>query len=197
MLFEKLILVDPITEVCEAWESEFSKFSRVEIINDKFENLGFFDCMLSAANSFGLMDGGVDLAIINFFGPELQTRVQSRIRKEYRGEQPIGTSLIVKTSNPRFRYIAHTPTMRVPMDISSTDNVYHAMRAMMLAVYHFNQDKFLIETVACPGLGTSFGKMPPKESAKQMALAYANTLEDPPEYIGWEFAAKRSEGLKK
>lgn len=199
MLLEKLILVDPNIDICEAWQKELAKFDNVEIVNDRFENLGNFDCMVSAANSYGLMDGGVDLAIINFFGPELQTRVQSKIKDKYRGEQPIGTSLIqpigtsliVKTDNPVYRYIAHTPTMRVPMDISNTENVYQAMRAMLLAVDDFNKEKYLIETIACPGLGTLTGKVSPKKAAKQMALAYEFTLENPPIYLSWDFAGMR------
>lgn len=35
--------------------------------------------MVSAANSFGLMDGGVDGAITMFFGDQLQKRVQKHI----------------------------------------------------------------------------------------------------------------------
>ena len=45
--------------------------------------------MVSAANSFGLMDGGVDLAITNFFGVDLMDRVQAHILRDYLGEQPI------------------------------------------------------------------------------------------------------------
>jgi len=46
-------------------------------VNGKFEELKQFDCMVSAANSFGLMDGGVDLAIICYFGVELMDRVNT------------------------------------------------------------------------------------------------------------------------
>ncbi|ECE9311446.1 phage tail protein, partial [Salmonella enterica subsp. enterica serovar Napoli] len=35
--------------------------------------------MVSTANSFGLMDGGVDAAITAYFGPQLQERVQRNI----------------------------------------------------------------------------------------------------------------------
>jgi hypothetical protein len=64
----QLILVDPNTELCEAWRRHFAQLPDVEIVNDYFEQLKRFDCLVSAANSFGLMDGGVDLAIARFYG---------------------------------------------------------------------------------------------------------------------------------
>ena len=45
------------------------------------------------------MDGGVDLAITNFFGVDLMKRVQERILRDYLGEQPVGTSMIVETGD--------------------------------------------------------------------------------------------------
>lgn len=129
--------------------------------------------MVSAANSFGLMDGGVDLAIADFFGAQLVQRVQAHILDEYLGEQPVGTSFIIATGHPRYPFVAHTPTMRVPMSISTTDNVYAAMWAMMLAVRRHNRvSAARIQKVACPGLGTATGRVEPREAARQMALAY-------------------------
>jgi O-acetyl-ADP-ribose deacetylase (regulator of RNase III) len=82
--------------------------------------------MVSAANSFGLMDGGVDAAIAQFFGYALQERGQQRFLDEFLGEQLVVTSLIVETGHPKHPFIAHTPTMRVPMHIAHTDHVYVA-----------------------------------------------------------------------
>ncbi|EJB4474161.1 hypothetical protein MT082_003968, partial [Salmonella enterica] len=38
------------------------------------------------AETFGLMDGGVDAAITAYFGSQLQERVQQNIIREYLGE---------------------------------------------------------------------------------------------------------------
>ena len=152
--------------------------------------------MVSAANSFGLMDGGVDLAIIRYFGDGLMKRVQEHIIEEYLGEQPVGTSIVVETGHPKHPYIAHTPTMRVPMEIARTDNVYLAMWALLIAVRKHNQNKQpLIKTLACPGLGTATGKVPVNEAARQMALAYTHFLK-PPRYIDWRFAGDRQEKIR-
>jgi O-acetyl-ADP-ribose deacetylase (regulator of RNase III) len=192
----KLILVAPKQALCEAFQERFNGLPNVEIINDKFEQLSVYDCMVSAANSFGLMDGGVDAAIIQFFGYELQERVQKRILDEFLGEQPVGTSIIVETNHPKHPYIAHTPTMRIPMDIAYTDHVYLAMWAMLLAVRQHNlKSEKQINIVACPGLGTATGHVPYRQAARQMALAYEHFL-NPPSYIDWRLADKRQEQIR-
>ncbi len=85
----------------------------MEVVNNYFEWLPDFDCLVSPANSFGLMDGGMDAAIVRFLGSQVQERVQERILTEYLGEQPVGTSFIVETGHPKHPFLAHTPTMRL------------------------------------------------------------------------------------
>jgi O-acetyl-ADP-ribose deacetylase (regulator of RNase III) len=187
----KLVLVDPMGVVHDALVAAFKGLPDVKVVLGYFEQLVVFDCMVSAANSFGLMDGGVDAAIIRYFGYELMERVQSRILDEYLGEQPVGTCMIVETGHMEHPFIAHTPTMRVPMTIAHTDNVYKAMWAMLLAVRKHNQQhERRIETIACPGLGTLTGQVPAAEAARQMALAYRNFL-NPPQSISWQYAEER------
>ncbi|HXF58508.1 MAG TPA: hypothetical protein VN539_01680, partial [Candidatus Saccharimonadales bacterium] len=70
-----LILVDPKPPIAEAFRLAFEGLPRVEVVTGRFEELPRFDCMVSAANSFGLMDGGVDAAITRFFGDALMDRV--------------------------------------------------------------------------------------------------------------------------
>jgi O-acetyl-ADP-ribose deacetylase (regulator of RNase III) len=187
---QKLILTDPKTELCAAWATAFQSYPEVEIVHGRFEQLPAFDCLVSAANSFGLMDGGVDLAITNFFGDSLQSRVQRVILARYNGEQPVGTSFIVETGHPAHPFLAHTPTMRVPMPIAGTDHVYLAMKAMLQAVRDFNAGGERIQTVACPGLGTATGRVPAAEAARQMALAY-HYAQNPPQAMSWPAAAAR------
>jgi len=191
---KKLILVDPKEELCEAWRAFFEIYPEVEIINGRFERVEAYDCMVSAANSFGLMDGGVDLAITNYFGSSLQSRVQQIILEHYNGEQPVGTSFIVETNHQLHPFLAHTPTMRVPMPINSTDNVYLAMKAMLQAVRQFNKDGDKIQTVLCPGLGTATGRVPFAEAARQMELAY-RYHKDPPQTISWNSAIARHRNI--
>ena len=191
----KLILVDPQPALYAAWRNHFGELPDVEIVNGYFEKLSEFDCMVSAANSFGLMDGGVDLAIIRFFGGSLEQRVQKHILKKYLGEQPIGTSFIIETGHEKHPFLAHTPTMRIPMTIALTDNVYVAMWAMLLAVYRHNlSEDRKIRSIACPGLGTATGRVPYDEAARQMALAYQKFL-NPPSHISWRYADERQQTI--
>ena len=47
----------------------------VVLVNDSFENFiskNYVQCVVSPANSFGLMDGGYDLALINWYGEQFE-----------------------------------------------------------------------------------------------------------------------------
>lgn len=191
----RLILIDPSEELCDSFEMFFGADPRVTIARGAFESLEEFDCMVSAANSFGLMDGGVDLAITNFFGDPLMDRVQRHIIENYRGEQSVGDSFIIETGHAKHPYLAHTPTMRVPMRVTTLDNVYRAMFAALLAVWRHNQtDAPPIRLVACPGLGTGCGGLTPYSAARQMSLAWQN-FHNPPSTITWPFARDRQKTI--
>src|SRR5882757_5106525 len=69
----------------------------IEVYPGSFESLPSFDCVATAGNSFGLMDAGMDLAVLKFFGQQIQEKVQKRILDDYCGEQPVGTAFIVET----------------------------------------------------------------------------------------------------
>jgi O-acetyl-ADP-ribose deacetylase (regulator of RNase III) len=192
----KLILVDPYDKICAAWMTEFRDLPRVEVVHGVFEDLPQFDCFITAANCFGQMDAGVDAAVIRFFGYDLMTRVQQRILDDFLGEQPVGTSFLIETGHEIHRFVAHTPTMRVPMAIDRTDYVYVAMWAALLAIrkHNLTADR-PIETVACPGLGTGYGQVPPLESARQMAVAYRHFL-NPPDRLYWVVASLRQKAIQ-
>lgn len=181
-----LILFDRNAELCKEFGIAFKDLPNVTVLNNSLEDLPHYDCIVSPANSFGLMDGGIDLAITNLFGIKLMDRVQEYIINNYEGEQPIGTSFIIETLNSEHPYLAHTPTMRVPMIIRNTDFVYLAMKAMLSVVY---QNKN-IKSVVCSGLGTATGGVPFDVASRQMALAYKNFL-NPPTKISWDIAINR------
>ncbi|MGL5807037.1 MAG: macro domain-containing protein [Xenococcaceae cyanobacterium] len=187
----KLILVAPEFALYKAFQEHFTYFPNVKIVNERFEWLLEFDCLVSPGNSFGMMDGGIDAAIVNFFGDFLMTRVQQKILEDYLGEQPVGTSFIIETGHPKHPFLAHTPTMRVPMTIKGTDIPYVAMWAMLLAVRQHNQHSpHRIDRLLCPGLGTGIGRVAYPEAARQMALAYDHFLY-PPKFLNCFVAASR------
>lgn len=191
----RLILVDPSDKVCASWMGRFRDLPNVEIVNDRFENLAQFDCFITAANCFGQMDAGVDAAVVRYFGRGLMERVQRRILDDFLGEQPVGTSFVIETGNNEHPYLAHIPTMRVPMAIDRTDYVYNAMWASLIEIHRHNRySQTPIALVACPGLGTGYGRVPAMESARQMALAYRHFL-NPPDRLDWSVAALRQRDI--
>ena len=55
-------------------------------------------------------------------------------------------------------FVAHAPTMRVPMNIQGTDHVYLAMWAALTSAHRHNRSESRkIDCLACPGLGTGTG----------------------------------------
>lgn len=191
----RLILVDRGRDFTDVLKWQFRPHPEVEIVCGRFEDLPAFDCMVTAGNSFGLMDAGVDLAVVKFFGQALMERIQKTILDDYLGEQPVGTSLIVPTGNPKHPFVAHTPTMRIPMNISGTDHVYQAMWAALTAVHRHNRDNERpIRTLACPGLGTGTGGVDSLEAALQMMLAYEH-FKKPAGWINPTFAQERHERI--
>ena len=177
--------------LCDEWHKYFDDMPEIKIINNcvDLENMNY-DCVVSPANSFGIMDGGFDLALVNYFGHGLMKRVQDKIRAEYAGEQPVGTCLIVETGNKKHPYLAHTPTMRIPRIIKEYDTIYNAMRAMLLEVRKYPD----IKTVLCTGLGTATGKVSPIIAARQMYLAYKSVMQLP-ERIDWQIAVGTEQNL--
>jgi O-acetyl-ADP-ribose deacetylase (regulator of RNase III) len=184
-----LILCDISKPLCIHWQHYFHAEPDVSIINSPFEEVASYQAIVSPANSFGLMDGGFDQALIDYFGTELMYKVQQYIINNYFGEQPVGTAFAMHTDNPTHPYLIHAPTMRVSMNISQTDNVYNAMRAIISTAINSNFD-----SVLCPGLGTLTGQVPYEQAAKQMYLGYKSIINSIKE-INWETAINVQKGL--
>ena len=191
----KLVLCDPNEGLCEEWRRAFAPYGEdVEVRQGRFEDVDF-DCVVSPANSFGLMDGGVDEAITMYFGQQMMDRVQQKVIENFAGEQPVGTSMIVRGTeidDTNVKFVAHTQTMMIPMNIGHTTNVYMAFKSMLLAVENHNKNhsEYPINLVVCPGMGTGAGRVPFTKAASAMVEAYKNVY-NPPTEIGWEFATTR------
>ncbi len=191
----RLILIARERELADTVRWQFRSQPQVEIAHGAFEDLQFFDCIATAGNSFGLMDAGIDKAVVKYFGKHIQARVQERILSDYLGEQPVGTSIIVPTGMPAHPFVAHTPTMRVPMNISGTDHVYLAMWATLLEVRRHNlRDAVKINTLVCPVFGAGTGGVDSVEASLQLRLAYKHFIK-PPKSITPGFAQLRHERI--
>jgi len=134
-----------------------------------------------------------------YFGQQMMDRVQAMIIDKYAGEQPVGTSEIVRGTADgveRVRYVAHTPTMIIPEIITNTNNVYMSMKAMLLAVEKHNRENNNdIRILVCSGLGTGAGRVPFRKAAIDMAKAY-RVFKNRPTRLTWGFATIRYQYIK-
>lgn len=156
-----------------AWRRAFAGCEGVEVSGgDIFGERA--DAIVSPANSFGYMDGGIDLVYSQFFGWDLQTRLQERLRNEHHGELPVGSALVIETRHAEIPWLVSAPTMRIPMAVPDTVNAWLAFRATLRAVQAHNaaNPRKPIQSLLCPGLCTAVGRMPPERSARQMRHAW-------------------------
>ena len=158
-----------------AWTQIFADYQNVSYRSASILKANV-DAVVSPANSFGFMDGGIDLAYRSFFGLRIQRRVQQVIRDRYGEELPVGRAFVVPTGHDRITRMVIAPTMRTPQNIQGTDNVYLATRAALLAA---SEAAPAIERLGIPGMGTGIGGMDPFESAQQMLRAAVEVLNLP------------------
>ncbi len=167
-----IILCDTHLPLVEAWQVYFAGLLDVSVTCDSLFTLEA-DALVSPANSFGRMDGGLDAQIVEFLGEDLEIEVQQMIRGRHDGELVVGLAEVVITQASQFPFLVVAPTLRVPQNISRTVNSYLAFRAALRSVFAFNAlHGDPIQTLLVPGLGTDNGFMPPLRAARQMRAAY-------------------------
>jgi O-acetyl-ADP-ribose deacetylase (regulator of RNase III) len=169
-LLVSLCAIEP--GLVDAWKRAFQGIAGVDIRDGDI--LGRrADAIVSPANSFGYMDGGIDLAYRDFFGMQLETRLREQIGANYDGELPVGLATVIETGDESMPFLIAAPTMRVPENVSDTANAYLAFRAALLAVRAHNAGAGKqIRSVLSPGMATGVGAMDHGRAARQMAAAY-------------------------
>jgi O-acetyl-ADP-ribose deacetylase (regulator of RNase III) len=175
----KIILAAVESELADAWQRFCGDFDFVEVHHGSIFDLSV-DAVVSPANSFGFMDGGIDMLYSQRFGWHVQKRLQGLIATRHYGELLVGTAEIVETDNSQIPYLIAAPTMRVPMILRNSINPYLAARAVFLLIKHgtFAVGNFagepiskFVESVAIPGLGTGVGQVGVNTCARQMQVA--------------------------
>ena len=161
-----------------SWKKYFDEIDNVEVIDgDILLEKG--DAIVSPANSFGYMDGGLDLKYSQKFGWELEQELRNRLEEEYFGEIPVGNALVVETKLQNLPFLISAPTMRVPSNVSNTVNAYLAFKAIIqVTLDHNKRNSNKIKTILCPVLATCEGKMTAEICAKQMYMSYQTVLGD-------------------
>lgn len=152
-------------ELCRQFDPK--EYPNITILKQDIRKCPPHDCIVSPANSFGLMDGGIDEYIAEIMGQDTVEKVQQEIIRKYYGEQPVGTCLLVPTGNKNFLWLAHAPTMRNPTNIKDTENAYTAFSAVLSKISR-NNISSLLTTTFCTGSG----RMPARRAVAQMKAAY-------------------------
>ena len=183
----KVFLLDNRQQTVNTWKLYFGDEVDVEPICDDFRhfmNNTEVECVVSPANSYGLMDGGYDLAISEWFGWDLAEKVQEYILEHYRGEQPVGSSFIIDSGIKGIKLI-HTPTMRIPSIIKDPMIIYTCMRACLLTAIDNN-----IHSIVIPAFGGGCGSVSPQTISIMMYEAYKQVM-NPPNILDWGYAESR------
>lgn len=195
-----IVLVDLHHGMIQAWREVCQDLENVSVVAGSIFEVEC-DALVSPANSFGFMDGGLDMRISQFFGWHVQERVQQIIQTKHRGELLVGQAEVVATDHAKIPYVISAPTMRVPMILGAkTINIYLATRAILLLIKFGEVEgqplREIINTVAIPGMGTGVGRVPFEICARQMRTAIEEVVLENYEFpASWVDAQTRHQML--
>lgn len=136
------------------------------------------DAVVSPANSFGWMRGGID-AIYAATWLSVEQHVRSAVLAFHGGELPVGEAVVVPTGVARPTWLISAPTMRQAGELLPADTVHPYLAAR--AVFRLWRDgrvedgrplRELVRTIGMPGLGTGVGGVAPEVCARQVAAAW-------------------------
>jgi O-acetyl-ADP-ribose deacetylase (regulator of RNase III) len=180
MALEQVTLVGTDGALVAAWAAEFAAYPAVRVVHGSiFETDA--NTLVSPANSFGIMDGGLDGKLRDYFGESVEKAVRERIREQFHGELPVGLAAVVETGHARHPYLISAPTMRYPADVSHSVNAYLATKSTLsVAIAHPAQLR-----IALPGFCALTGGMSPTQVARQMRIAYERVVVRMYSYSHW------------
>lgn len=200
----KIILSAVEKELFDAWKNFCGDLPNVEIHDGSILDLSV-DAVVSPANSYGFMDGGIDLLYSHRFGWHVQERLQKIIKEKHHGELLIGQAEIVETDVPQIPFVIAAPTMRVPMILKDTVNPYLAARAVFLLIkygkffdgtYKGEPINKFVQSVAFPGLATGIGRVGFNTCARQVQKAIVDFVLDKNSFpLSWVDASAKHQEL--
>lgn len=149
----KLTICDLNPWIVRAFASAFADEGEVDCRVGNILTIGA-EALITPGNSYGLMDGGIDLRLAQRFDG-LQERVQERIAARPLRELLVGEAVAVALPGEDVtKWVIYAPTMRVPRPISDPYDIRLAARAAFKACRDAG-----IRWVAMPGLGTLTGQV--------------------------------------
>lgn len=171
----KIYLIDINPDIVSAWAADFDCVKDVEIFHSDFNafmNNHKVDCVVSPGNSHGVMAGGYDRALSEYFGWDLTKRVQAYIQENFHGQQPVGTSFIIDTGTSGIDLI-HTPSMINPSRIQDSNVVYDCTLSTLKVAAQND-----VSAIVIPAFGGACGGLQPEVISQKMHLALSDFLKE-------------------
>jgi len=165
--------IDP--KFTELLQAAFDNCSYIKIYNGPF-NKCEFDCIVSPGNSYGMMDGGIDMEITKYFGDkkEFIKLVQSQLNDQCNLQQQPGSVCVINTSNEKCPYLFHCPTMMTPITIKDYSVIYWCFYNILNTAFNHNMNNqsSKIKNIVMSGLGTGCGRVSYNNFIKLIKLAH-------------------------
>lgn len=182
----RLILCDLNPSMRTEWCKTFGGVEAVEIYHGSIFDRGA-DAIVSPANSFGFMDGGIDQLFLNHYGNEVQDILQRRIRGRPYPELLVGEAeLVALPAGKHVQWMISAPTMRTPRWIVDPDAVRLSTRAAFLLA-----KKVQFKSILMTGMGAGSGAVPANVVAEQMRKGFDDVFRQRPFPTSWKEAANR------
>ena len=173
----QLVLCAVDDAMTEAWQRASADHDAIAVHRGSVLDVGA-QAVVSPANSYGWMRGGIDALYAELF-PDVESTVRSAILALHGGELPVGEAMIVPTGLPQPRFLISAPTMREPGTLLPPDTVNPYLAA--LAIFRLwcegklddgTPVREVVATIAMPGLGTGVGGVAPATCARQVVAAW-------------------------
>jgi len=169
--------IEPIFN--SVFDQSNNKYKNISVEYSNIAQCNSFDCIVSPANSFGQMDGGID-GVLSYMLCTIDNidhigqKVRKVIADEYYGEQPVGTCILLRTDNNKYPYLAHAPSMTNPKNVSKTLNAYYAFKSVLGSVVNHNKNSNIskINSILTTTFCTGCGDMTIKTALTQMKKAF-------------------------
>jgi O-acetyl-ADP-ribose deacetylase (regulator of RNase III) len=179
----QLVLCAVEEPLAQAWESVAADRTGISVHRGSALEVAA-DAVVSPANSYGWMRGGVDALFARAF-PGVEQNVRSAVLAYHGGELPVGEALVVPTGMSRPAWLISAPTMRHPGERLHAETVHPylaARAALRLWLFGRLEDgtplRAVVRILAVPGLGTGIGGVNPFTCGRQVAAAWDEVADE-------------------
>jgi O-acetyl-ADP-ribose deacetylase (regulator of RNase III) len=176
-----LVLCAVSEPLAKAWDAAVDGRPAVQVHRGSVLEVAA-QAVVSPANSFGWMRGGIDAVYAQAF-PAVEQQVRSAVLAYHGGELPVGQALIVPTGVTEPPWLICAPTMRNPGELLPPDTVHPflAVRAVLRLWRDGTLDdgdpvRAAVHTIALPGMGTGVGGVSPETCARQVIAAWDEVM---------------------